>query len=115
MYMAYPAVMKAAPWGIITELYPVSMLHPNTHIFTSGTHIQDFPGRVSSIAEILPFSSSAIKEIGRRKLHCEVAVRNFDFTAEQLAKRLKVKPGSEYRIIGTTLADSRKYLIICHR
>ena len=58
------------------------------------------------------FSSGELKRLAREYPRINVAVRNFDYTADWLRKKLKVKDGDSHRLIATTLHDGRKVMLI---
>lgn len=106
-----PALMKAAPFKLICERYDSSMIHPNTHLYTSATLPTGFPGKAYKIDEVLPYASANIKRIVRSKLNADVAVRNFPISADALRSRLGIKKSGETRIAGITACDGNQYLL----
>lgn len=76
--------------SIITQKFG-SMRHvaKNTDLYVSTEYYSDFPGRVFEISGIIEGKSSKTMA-GLRK---EVAVRNYPLSAEELRKKLKVRPG----------------------
>lgn len=101
-----PAAMKAAPFALFCSRFGLRKLHPNTHLFVADRPVEGLPGKWLEIAEVLPFASKVIKNMGARIGRADVAVRNFPLTAAQLASRLKIKPGGTHRLIGVTLRGS---------
>ncbi|MBD5366286.1 MAG: hypothetical protein HDR82_04630 [Bacteroides sp.] len=105
------AMMKAAPFKLISQRYKASMIHPNTHVYTADYRPEDFAGKVYQIDEMLPYSSSNIKRIKKMKLNCDVAVRNFNIGADELRSRLGINKSGEKRLLGITAADSKPYIL----
>lgn len=103
--------MKSGAFRIMSQRYGAAMLHDNTHLYVSEADITDFPGSRYRIDELLPFSSSAIKTLARRRIGASVSVRNFDMTADTLRARLRCRESSSTRLIGVTTASGR-YMII---
>ncbi len=112
IYEPFPALMKAAPYRLLSAKYNVNKLHPNTHIYTSNKYIENFPGDIFRIDKIIEFSSKEIKNIYKSYPQINVATRNFILTADELRKRLKVKDGGENKLMGVTLANNRRILLI---
>lgn len=106
------ALMKAGAFKLVANRYDAPALHPNTHLYVAGAMPADFPGRITRIIDVLPFSSANIKQIKKQRLSAEVAVRNFPFTADSLRERLGIKKSGDLRIIGVTAMDNKLYLII---
>lgn len=111
LYEPWPAAMKSGAFRIMSQRYGAAMLHDNTHLYVSADDIDDFPGSRYRIDEVLPFSSSAIKALARRRISASVSVRNFDMTADALRARLRCHENSSTRLIGATTSSGR-YLII---
>ncbi|MDE5972756.1 MAG: hypothetical protein K2G94_08440, partial [Muribaculaceae bacterium] len=66
------------------------------------------------LEEITAFSSSIIKQIGRRGVDASVATRNFPISADELRRRLRARESSERRLVGVT-ASSGKLLLTLTR
>ncbi|MBQ7042257.1 MAG: hypothetical protein IJN66_06075 [Muribaculaceae bacterium] len=112
LYEPYPAVMKVAPYKLLSSKYNVAKLHSNTHLYTSQDQISDFPGEIFKIEEIIPFSSKEIKKFSTQYSKINVATRNFIMSADDLRQKLKVKDGGEKRVFGCTISDGSRQLII---
>lgn len=107
LYEPSAATMKAAPFGLLTKKFGCRALAANSHIYISKEKIADFPGIGYMIAEAYPLTSSNIKKIARTIKQADVAVRNLKgFTADGLAKKMRIKPGGSLRILGTTVDTS---------
>lgn len=112
LYEPGATLMKAAPYKLLSERFGIAKLHPNTHLYCSETPVSDFPGEVWHIDRVAEFSSGELKRLVREYPRINVAVRNFDYTADWLRKKLKVKDGDSHRLIATTLHDGRKVMLI---
>lgn len=112
LYEPFPAVMKSAPFRLLSEKYGIGKLHPNTHLYTSPEYIPDFPGDIFLIDNIIPFSSKNIKHIAREYPHINVAARNFILSADELRKRLKVNGGDWKKLLGTTAIGNNRLLLM---
>lgn len=105
------ALMKGAPFKLISQLFGISALHPNTHLYLSQNYIPDFIGRQSLITDVLTFSSGNLKRLAKQHLSADVAVRNFPMTADQLRQRLSIKKSGTERIMGITAYDGKQYIL----
>ncbi|MDE6692578.1 MAG: class I SAM-dependent methyltransferase, partial [Muribaculaceae bacterium] len=101
LYEPYPAVMKAGPFRLLSERFGVDKLSPNTHLYTSEQPVGGFPGEVSVIKDVLPYSSAVIKRLRKQYPKINVAARNFDIQADALKKKLGVKDGGDQKITAT--------------
>lgn len=108
-----PAAMKAGVFSILARRFSAAQLHQNTHLFVAEREPEGFPGKCRLIEAVYPLSSSTLKTIGKAIGKADVAVRNLpQFTPELLAKRLGVKSGGVHRVVGCTVADGSKVLIV---
>ena len=98
--------MISKPSGVLCIRYGIVKFQHNTQLFVGDARVEGLPGRWYEIEEVAEFSSSAIKSISKRGMSADVAVRNFPLKAEELQKRLKIKPGGLRRIIGATISSS---------
>lgn len=98
--------------ALCNDFRELKRLAPNTDLYLSNLLYENFPGRIFRI-ESLP-DKKALKAIKDCKF--EVAVRNYPLTAEQLRKKLKVKPGGDRFIFGFGVGKDKKLcLAICSR
>lgn len=107
-----PAAMKAAPYSLLSKRHALTKLHVNTHLYFADVPDNTLPGTWHEILEVLPFSSSMAKQMARKKMRADVAVRNFPLSAADLSRRLCISGGGELRIVGVTATDSNRYLVI---
>ncbi|MBX2897541.1 MAG: hypothetical protein KF763_19025 [Cyclobacteriaceae bacterium] len=109
LYEANAAILKAGAFKLIGQQFNVHKLAPNTHLYTSGQHIKDFPGRTFSV-EVLNPTEKQIKELlPDRRAH--TTVRNYPLTAPQLMKKLNLQEGGEKFVLGFSGAN-KKYISI---
>jgi len=99
-----PAAMKGAPFATLCSRHGLRKLHPNTNIFFSKTSVEGLPGRWFELEDVCRMSSASLKTLRAGVPNADVAVRNFPMKAEELQRRMKLKPGGEHRIIGVTVA-----------
>lgn len=112
LYEPYPAIMKVAPFRLLSGKYNVAKLHSNTHLYTSKDIILDFPGEIFKIEDIIPFSSKEIKKFSSQYSKINVATRNFIMPTDDLRRKLKIKDGGDKRVFGCTIFDDSRQLIV---
>ena len=112
LYEPYPAVMKMQPFALLSQRFGASAIAGNTHIYICNDIIADFPGTRRCIEAVVPFASKNIKRLAAQYPRLDVAVRNFPFTAEALARKLRVRQGGDRRLIGVTDAQGQPLMII---
>lgn len=108
LYLFEPgaAMMKGAPFALLCERQGLKKLHRNTNLFVSERIVEDLPGRWYYIEDVAVMSSASLKELGRRVLRADVAVRNYPMRAEDLHKKLKMKAGGNHRLICCMAGDA---------
>lgn len=107
-----PAVAKGMPPAQICG-YGLKMLAPNSHLFVGDEIAEPALGRWSRIERVMDFAGSKLRKIGGEICAAEVIARNLPgMTSDSLRKRLAVKESSDRRIIGTSLADGSKILLL---
>lgn len=96
IYEPNAAILKAGAYKLVAQRFGLQKLDVNTHLYTSGTLVPDFPGRVF---KALPFSERM--GVGPQ---ANVLVRNYPLTAEQLKKKLHLRDGGTAFVIGCRVA-----------
>lgn len=111
----YAATMKAGPFKLLCSRFGITKLHHNTHLYLNTNLTTSFPGNQYRITKINPFKSAEIKRLATERPTINVAVRNFVLSADDLAKKIKSKPGGHDKLFGATIADNSKVLIFGER
>ena len=106
-------MLKAGAFRSLSSLYKVEKLHPNSHLYTSGHFLPDFPGRKFRITSSCGFGKKEVKEMLAAEKKANLTVRNFPATVAELRKRLKLAEGGGTYLFATTLADEKKVLSRC--
>ncbi len=101
----WPTIMKACPRAALSG----RKLHPETHLWLNPA--PDFPGKLYKVERIEEFSSGNIKRLARQGVEASVAVKNLPITAADLSKRLKAKESSTCRLMGCTVAPTRRLML----
>lgn len=112
LYVPYPAIMKAAPFNLLSSMFGMPLLNPNTHLYLSPVIDPNFPAVLHRIDEVLPFASSVLKRLGREYKFLNITSRNFSLSADTLRKKLRVRDGGAIRLFAVTCCDGKEYLIL---
>lgn len=115
IFVPSPAVMKAAPFSLLTNIYDLVMLGSGTHIYLGQNDIADFPGRRFVIVGVFDLSKSSVGELRKAYPTAAVAVRNFPMSADVLRKKLKIGESSQNFLFGVSAASGKPQLIVCHK
>ena len=111
LYEPNSSMMKAGCFRLPADRYGLSKLHPNTHLYTADHLVEDFPGRVFEVNNVVGFSKSELKSLSAELKRANVAVRNFPEHPDALRKRLKIADGGDTYLFATTLNTEKKVII----
>ena len=92
LYEPNAAILKAGLYNYVSAHFRLAKLAPNTHLYTSDLLLPMFPGRVWEVCE----PDTPLRQ-------CNIVTRNYPLTPDQLKRKLKVRDGGEWYIIGTRL------------
>ena len=98
LYDPNTSILKAGAFKSVGEAIELKKLAINTHLYTSDQYIGDFPGRVWEVLE----PNLNKKNIGKLlpSNNANIITKNYPQKPEELKKKLKVKDGGEYFVIG---------------
>lgn len=111
------ALMKSGAYKLIGLRGGMRMISPESHMYIFGESQATILllGRSYVIDEVVDFSGSAIKAIGRKYPVADVSAKGIMMSSDDLRVRLRVKSGGPTHIFGILGPDSRKLLIVTHR
>lgn len=112
LYEPSKAVMKGGAYKLVSQRFNCGKLAPSTHLYTSEIQIADFPGKVFSVEEVIPFNKKALKELAKRHPKADLTARNFPLDTNALKKLSGIKDGGSKHIFAVTLTNGDKVLII---
>lgn len=115
IYEPNPSILKAGAYKSIGTRYGLMKLHPNSHLYTSYTLIENFPGRKFQIKEVISPNKKEIKVHLKDITQANIATRNYPFSVADIRKQTKLKEGGTDYIFATTLANEKKVLILCQK
>ena len=115
LYEPYAAHLKSGLYKTIAQQYGCEKLHQHSHLYTSNTLNNDFPGRKFEVKEVVTFDKKSAKALFKSLTKANLTTRNFPLTVSELRTQYKIKDGGETYIFATTLYDDSKVLIVCHK
>lgn len=115
LYEPNAALLKAGAFRTIAHRFGIDKLHTNSHLYTSDTLQNDFPGRRFEVEAVVPFKSKLKPADLRHTDKACIATRNFPLSVADLRKVLKIGDGGDTFIFATTLRDNSKVLIFGHK
>ena len=115
LYEPFAAHLKSGLYKTIAQQYGVEKLHQHSHLYTSDTLNDNFPGRQFEVKEVIPFDKKSAKALFKNLPKANITTRNFPLTVSELRAQYKIKDGGETYIFATTLYDDSKVLIVCEK
>ncbi len=115
LYEPNASLLKAGAFSILTQAFDLNKLHPNSHLYTSETLIENFPGRAFRIESVFSVHPKDLKIHLAGLTKANISTRNFPETVADLRKKTKLKDGGDTFVFATTLKDGKKVLIKCSK
>ena len=115
LYEPHAALLKAGAFRSLSAHYKVDKLHPNSHLYTSATLVQGFPGRCFRVENVCRPEAKELRRIIGPEAKANLSVRNFPMTVADLRRKLKLTEGGDFYLFATTLADHRKALLVTRK
>lgn len=112
LYEPNSAIFKSGAFNLISEIFEINKLHPNTHLYTS-TDLIDFPGRRFEILKQIPYKKPEMRKLGISKAN--IAIRNFPESVENLRKKWKISSGGDIYLFFVTNFDDKKEVLVCKK
>ncbi|MFZ4454710.1 MAG: THUMP-like domain-containing protein [Bacteroidales bacterium] len=113
LYEPNASVMKGGAYKTVAPRFGLKKLHPNSHLYTSNTRCDEFPGRIFAVESSFSLNKNELKQALSGMQQANLTVRNFPSSVAELRKRLKLSDGGNTYLFATTLADDRKVLVKC--
>jgi len=115
LYEPNASVMKSGAFKLIGNLFKLSKLHINTHLYTSNELSLHFPGRVFEVLNTWGNSKSELNELSKHLPKANITTRNYPLSVEELRKKLKIKEGGDSFLFACTMANNQKVMIECKK
>ena len=100
LYEPNASILKAGAFRNVACIYKVKKLHPNSHLYTSGEPIKNFPGRSFRITGVCTLNKKELKGVLGDLKKANITVRNFPSSVAELRKRIKLSEGGEVYLHG---------------
>ncbi len=112
LYEPNAAILKSGAFKLIAQELHIYKLALNTHLYTSEAMV-DFPGRVFTINEILPYHKKQLKKVLPKKAN--VTTRNFPETVKSIRNLFKIRDGGDCYLFFTTNNFDKKIVLVCSK
>ncbi len=117
LYEPLASVLKAGAFKLLSERFNIKKLHQHTHLYTSNSLCEDFPGHIYEIESAFSFNKKDLKDHSSDFTNCCLKVRNFPMSVENVSKRLGLNVRGEGNrcLFATTLSGEKHTLILANR
>lgn len=113
IYEPNVAVLKAGAFKSIAARTGLKKIHANTHLYTSNSLVNSFPGRIFQVVEPLKSDRKYLEKVLPR-MKVNIILRNYPESVETLRKKLNLVEGGEDYLLGFT-TPSQKMLCLAKR
>lgn len=113
LYEPDAAILKSGAFKLVGNTFGLHKLQQNTHLYTSATIVQNFPGKVFKIEALIKPNPKAVRQY-LPEGKANVVTRNYPLSPEQLKKKTGLKDGGEKFLIGFS-GETEKFTAICSR
>lgn len=115
LYEPNASVLKSGAFKLTGERYGCRKLHQHSHLYTSQSPVESFPGRSFKIICTHRFSGKLLKQLSGRIAKAHITTRNFPLTVAELRKRSGITEGGDIYLFATTLSGDEKVIIECKK
>jgi hypothetical protein len=110
IYEPNASLLKSGAFKLVGVAYNLPKLHPNTHLFTSDSLVEGFPGRIFQIeAKTKPEPKNLARYFEEGKAN--IFVRNYPLSVNDIRKKTRLKDGGEKFLIGCSGMRERFLLV----
>lgn len=114
LYEPNSAILKSGAFNIIALKHNVDKLHQHTHLYTSSTYVDNFPGRTFKVLKVVSYNKKVIAELLPQK-KANITVRNFPEDVKTIRKKLGLKDGGDLYLLAFTDVNNEKKIAITQK
>lgn len=107
-------LLKSGAFKLIAEKFGLEKLDSSTHLYKSSEPVSSGLLKSFRIVESTEFSSSALKELKKRRIQAEVSARNLSISSDELRKRIAAVSGGNLHIFACPV-NGRNSILICQK
>ena len=111
IYEPNASIRKVGGFNTLANKFNIDKLHPNSHLYTADSLVENFPGRIFEVVETYGFDKKSQRNFRDKVKKANLSIRNFPSSVAQLRKRLKLGDGGNDYVFATTLANEKRILI----
>ncbi|HSI91423.1 MAG TPA: hypothetical protein VK927_09935, partial [Adhaeribacter sp.] len=114
IYEPNAAILKAGAFRQLAERFGLKKLHRNSHVYTSESLIEDFPGRSFRLKTVAKYNKKVLLGIIPEK-KANITVRNFPETVAQIRQKTGLKEGGGLYLFATTDMQNQPVVLVCEK
>lgn len=114
LYEPNASIMKAGAFQLVGEKFGLTKLHLHTHLYTSEELVENFPGRVFKVDEVINYDKKLLAKL-IPECKANIATRNFKEDVAQIRKKTKLKDGGNKYLFACTNMENKPAIIICSK
>lgn len=113
LYESNVSILKAGAFKSIASQFGLIKLHVNSHLYTSKTPANNFPGRSFKVISEISFNKKELRK-AIPNMKANITVRNYPMTVDQIRKKTGLTDGGDYYIFATTDQTGKK-VVLCEK
>lgn len=115
LYEPNSSIMKSGAFRLVASRYGLGKLHQQSHLYTSDSLVEDFPGRVFEVLSVHTFSRNDVRELRRLSPSANIAIRNYPGSVSSLRRQLAISEGGSDYLFATTIAGDKRVIVRCQK
>ncbi|AYA38412.1 hypothetical protein D3Y59_15970 [Hymenobacter oligotrophus] len=115
IYEPNVAVLKAGGFKSVGASYNLLKLHQHSHLYTSHTLREDFPGRIFQCRAVCKYDKKELLAHLDADQRAHVTVRNFPDSVADFRYRTGIREGGTTYLLATTDLRGRLIVLVCDR
>ncbi|WP_339695141.1 RsmD family RNA methyltransferase [uncultured Roseivirga sp.] len=113
LYEPNVSILKAGAFKSIASQFGLIKLHVNSHLYTSKTPANNFPGRSFKVISEISFNKKELRK-AIPNMKANITVRNYPMTVDQIRKKTGLTDGGNHYIFATTDQTGKK-AVLCEK
>ena len=114
VYEPNAAILKSGGFKSLAQQFALTKLHRNSHLYTSETLVEGFPGRVfRRLATCRYQKKDLLAHVPDKKAN--ITVRNFPDSVAQIRLKTGFKEGGNKYLLATTDLDQKPIVLVCEK
>ncbi len=113
LYEPNVSILKAGAFKSIASQFGLIKLNVNSHLYTSKTPANNFPGRSFKVISEISFNKKELRK-AIPNMKANITVRNYPMTVDQIRKKTGLTDGGNHYIFATTDQTGKK-VVLCEK